>query len=108
MYHLQNLINRTNVPTDTQNNMNAAEDFLLLLLHTHVVAAASVIQSLNPVSELSQCIVTNFIQFPRCIDASAEPCDDEVYVYATELLLDFMMPSRKGYFFIGSFCLLSN
>ena len=69
MYHLRSLINRTNVPTDPQNNMNAAEDFLLLLLHTHIVAAANVIVSMNPtesVSELAQCIVTNFIRLPRC------------------------------------------
>jgi len=36
MYQLTNLINRTSVPADSSQNMNAAEDFLLLLLHTHI------------------------------------------------------------------------
>ena len=37
MYQLRNLIHRTNVPNDPQNNMNAAEDFKLLLLHAHTI-----------------------------------------------------------------------
>ena len=41
MFQLKNWINRTSVPSDPQNNMTAAEDFMLLLLHAHVVAAAS-------------------------------------------------------------------
>ena len=43
MYQLRNLINQTNVPTDPQNNMNAAEDFMLIVLHAHIVAAASLL-----------------------------------------------------------------
>ena len=31
-----------------KDNMNSCEDFLLLLLHTHAVAAAKVIQNFNP------------------------------------------------------------
>ena len=42
MYQLHNLVHRTNVPKDPEKNMDAAEDFLLLMLHTHVVAAAKV------------------------------------------------------------------
>ncbi len=41
MYHLQNLIHRTSVPSDPTTNMNSAEDFLLLLLYAHTVAAAT-------------------------------------------------------------------
>jgi len=62
MYHLRNLINRTTVPADPEKNMNAAEDFMLLLLHTHVVAAAKVMQSINPnetVADLAKLIVVN-------------------------------------------------
>lgn len=36
------------IPSDSSDNMNAAEDFLLLLLHAHGVAAEIVIQSANP------------------------------------------------------------
>ena len=48
MYQLRNLVHRTNVPADPQKNMNSSEDFMLLLLHTHVVAAANAIQDLSP------------------------------------------------------------
>ena len=41
IYQLRNLINRNSVPTDPSSNMNSAEDFLLLLLHAHSVAAAN-------------------------------------------------------------------
>ena len=43
MYQLRNVIHRTNVPSSPDRNMNAAEDFMLLMLHTHVVAAAKMI-----------------------------------------------------------------
>ena len=89
IYQLRNVINRTNVPTDPQNNMNAAEDFMLLILHAHVVAAAEAIQSINPsnkVMQLAEAIVTNFVRLPRIGGEEAEVCDDKVYVYAIELL----------------------
>ena len=44
MYQLKNLIHRTGVPNDPQDNMKAAEDFLLLLLHAHILQAATTIQ----------------------------------------------------------------
>ena len=64
MYQLKNLIKRTNVPKDPQDNMNAAEDFLLLLPHTHVVAAADTIMEFNrqtTVSELARLIIANYV-----------------------------------------------
>ena len=39
LYQIRNLLHRTVVPIDP-GNMKAAEDFLLLVLHAHVVAAA--------------------------------------------------------------------
>lgn len=68
MYQLRNVINRTSVPSDPSKNMNAAEDLLLLLLHTHVVAAAKVLQSVNPVSSVSDLaspIAVNFVRLPQ-------------------------------------------
>ena len=50
---MRNLINQTSVPNDPQTNMNAAEDFLLLVLHTHIVAAANILQSTDDVKELA-------------------------------------------------------
>ena len=67
MYQLRTLINRTNVPSDPQNNMNAAEDFMALLLHAHVVATAETIADFNPmesVTDVARAIVANFIRFP--------------------------------------------
>ena len=89
MYQLRNLIHRTNVPNDPQNNMNAAEDFMLLLLHAHTIAAAKVVMMLTPtdsVMELAKAIVVNYVRFPRINKNEPEECDDRVYMYATELL----------------------
>ena len=37
---IRNLLHRSAMPIDPQTNMKVAEDFLLLLLHAHTVAAA--------------------------------------------------------------------
>ena len=74
---------------DPQNNVNAAEDFLLLLLHTHTVAAAKVLMSLTPTEsaiELGRAVVVNYVRFPRISHNECEECSDKVYVHSTELL----------------------
>ena len=89
MFQLRNLIHRKNVPMDPQNNVNAAEDFLLLLLHTHTVAAAKVLMSLTPTEsaiELARAVVVNYVCFPRISHGEYEECSDKVYVHSTELL----------------------
>ena len=90
MHQLRNLINRTTVPLDPQKNMNAAEDFMMLLLHAHIVAAAEVVQSVHPtgsVATLASAIVANFVRLPRVCDGDKEErCEDKVHVYAMELL----------------------
>ena len=89
MYHLRNLINRTAVSSDPEKNMNAAEDFMLLLLHAHVVSAGKAIQSINrseTVQDLANLIVSNFVHLPKVDDQPAKPCVDMVHLYATELL----------------------
>jgi len=40
LYQLKNLLYRTSVPNNPGDNMKAVEDFLLVVLHSHVVAAA--------------------------------------------------------------------
>lgn len=100
MFQLRNLISRTSVPSDP-TNMNAAEDFLLLLLHTHCVAAAKTVLAYNPtesVTQLADYIVANFIKLPelsskhdedpstREDDDDQDPEDDDVHCYVTELL----------------------
>ena len=89
MYQIKNAINRTSVPSYPERNMNTAEDFMLLLVHTHVVAAAEAIQSITPsdeVMQLAKAVVTNYVRLPRADGKEAETCDDRVHVYATELL----------------------
>ena len=88
MYQLRNLINRKAVPSDPSTNMNAAEDFLLLLLHGHAVAAGKIIQEHNPVTDLANAIVVNFVHLPIARETSAQKSlsDDGVYLYAMELL----------------------
>ena len=70
--------------------MNAAEDFLLLLLHAHVTAAAKIILSYNPTDSaeiLANRIVANFIGLPSGMkEDSITECEDEVYLYSTEFL----------------------
>ena len=41
MFQMKNFINRSSVPLDPSHNMKASEDFLLLLLQVHMVAAAN-------------------------------------------------------------------
>lgn len=93
MYQLRNLINRTSVPSDPTTNMNAAEDYLLLLLHTHTVAAANTIMQYNPTdsaTELASRIVANFVNIPNFdSDNTTEDLPasgDGVHRYGIELL----------------------
>lgn len=68
LYQLRNLIHRTNVPLDPEKNMNASEDFMLLVLHAHVVAAAKVVQKSNPkasVQELAGLVLEKFTRFTQ-------------------------------------------
>lgn len=88
MYQLKNLIHRKAVPSDPSKNMNASEDFLLLLLHTHVVASAEAILSyipLDSVSDLSKVIVATFVHLTKS-DSDDPGSEDLVHLYAKELL----------------------
>ena len=87
MYQLRNLINRNSVPTDPSSNMNSAEDFLLLLLHAHSVAAANTILDVTQftsANELARAIVLNYVRIDSTQNQSQ--CEDGVYGYAVEFL----------------------
>lgn len=63
--------------------MNAAEDFMLLLLHTHVIAAAKVMQSLHVtenIADLVKLIVVNYVRLPRIDDQKIEKCHNGVHL----------------------------
>ena len=88
MYQLRNVINRKSVPQNPEKNMKATEDFFLLILHAHVISAA---KTLNPlpctVTEMAKEIVERYTTFTRADDAKPKSYEDEVYLYATEVLL---------------------
>ena len=89
MYHLRNLICRNLVPAEPEKKMNAAEDFMLLLVHTHVVAAARHLMLKDPVfcvKEMAKSIVCNFIHAPNLTSNAVADSDDTIRLYATELL----------------------
>ena len=110
MYQLRSLVNHTSVHSDPKTNMNAAEDFLLLLLHAHAVAAANAILSYNPTDsaiKLARYVVVNYVSLPefrqcqshmssdqgsevcKSPDQSSQNqpvCEDGVHHYGTELL----------------------
>ena len=68
MYQLRNLLNRTVVPANPEKNMKAAEDFLLLLVHAHVVAAAEQLMEYDfdseSVAAIAKSIVNTHLVLP--------------------------------------------
>ena len=94
MYQVKNLLNRTPVPLDPEKNMNASEDFLLLLLHAHVIAAAKGILSYDfteseSLTYVARSIVNSHVLLPESFpDEPAQEQDqvDGVNLYARELL----------------------
>ena len=94
MYQVKNLLNRTSVPLDPKKNMNASEDFLLLLLHAHVIAAAKGILSYDfteseSLTYVARSIVNSHVLLPESFpDQPAQEQDqvDGVNLYARELL----------------------
>ncbi len=89
MYHLRNLIGQKLVPVDPEKNMNAAEDFMLLLVHTHVIAAARNLMLDDPVfcvKKMAKLIVDKFIHEPNPTSTASTTGDDTIHLYATELL----------------------
>ena len=110
---LRNLIARNVVPHDPEKNMNAAEDFMLLLLHSHVVAAARVLQLENPTTSLKTLtnkVISRFIRLPNLSDKAAANCADGVYYTQWDCCgMVSMTPLRKvtvnGFFVIGNFFL---
>ena len=86
------MINHISVPSDPQNNINAAEDFLLLVFHAHTIAAArSILQFMDvpTVSELADKILVNFVHLsplPESKAGTSTPPDDGIQFYALEVL----------------------
>jgi len=84
------LLNRAAVPADPGDNMKASEDFLLVVLHSHIIAAARVALSgekAKDVASLAKKIVDRYacirVPSPSAVQTKS---DDGVYSYTTELL----------------------
>ena len=68
LFHIRNLINQTNVQSDPDKNMKAAEKFLLLMINTSVVAEAHHIITTESLQQLADMTVVNFVAFPKVDD----------------------------------------
>jgi L1 cell adhesion molecule like protein len=83
LFQLKNLIHRTSVPGDPEDNMQAAEDFLELILEAHIVTAAKTLYVSDiTVVELAEKIVDNYVQ----VSHRNTLIKDQVHMYACEVL----------------------
>lgn len=95
---LKTLINQTLVPHSPDDNMKAAEDFLLVVLHAHVIAAAETLLKDNnedSVHQLSTKIVSKFVNIWKNSgnrssdnesDETSDASSDGIFVYASSIL----------------------
>ena len=81
------------MPLDPGDNMKASEDFLQVVLHAHIVAAAKTIHSAAggselSLAELSKAVVEKFVQITVPLPSSPKVAKvkDKIYLYATEVL----------------------
>jgi len=93
------------VPLDPGDNMKAAEDFLEVVLHAHIVAAAESLRDTpgGSIAELSEAVVNNFVKIalpvrdltttgsastrpPNLTKTERERSKDHVFLYATEVV----------------------
>ena len=68
MCQLKNVINRKAISADPTTNVKAAEDFLLILVHSHVLAAIRLLYSLDPtnsVAYLAKSVVVTHLSLPH-------------------------------------------
>ena len=91
LYQLRNILNRSGIPNDPGDNIKGAEDFLLVVLHGHIISAANNVLSdsdIQSVTTLAEKIVENFvcITTPNVACVNSDKSTDQVYMYATELL----------------------
>ena len=77
------------MPPNPKKKMNAAEDFMLLLVHTYVSQAARVLQLTQPsssVRQLASAIVDQFVHLLNLTSVISPDSTDRVNLYAIELL----------------------
>ena len=73
LYHLWNRTNRTGVTVHPEKNVKASEDYLSLVLHGHVIAAAKELLSqrrLDEINDLAVTFVDKYVSLPRANDST--------------------------------------
>lgn len=101
MFQLRNYINRSSISAHPEKCMKASEDFLLLLLHAHIIAAAKKLGeydvNITSVHWVAKSIVSTHLLLP-----TSSKVQDGVTMYARELLtlglvwLEFYDSIREG------------
>lgn len=85
MSQLKILLNR-GASLDPEDNMKGCEDFLTVILHAQVIAAAESLLAkgcYNNVADLSKAIIENYV----CFDPMKKICrSDKVHLYTTQLM----------------------
>ena len=91
LYQLKGLINRTGVPLDPSNNMKGAEDFLMVVLSSHIVAAAKTIltnnSSVDSANILADKVLEKYFRVTvPGVKFKGQKKNDSVYLYATDFM----------------------
>ena len=91
LYQLKHLIHRTAVRDEPKQCTKAAEDFLLVVFHAYIVAAAKVCRENDEITDSLSCakkILSSFvnIRLPSAVHSEDCDTDDMAYNYATDLL----------------------
>ena len=87
LYQLKNTINCTSVPSDPADNIKAVDDFLLVVMHAHIIAACEAVlkeRSINSVSELAKFVVAAFTMLQK--GNTVSKTSDGVFVCACDIL----------------------
>ena len=88
LFYFKVLLNRSAVLKEPLLNVVATEDFLLLILTSHVIIAAQVVSELNPNASkqvIAKSIIDSFVNLQPSLE-KATKLDDGVQAYAKEIL----------------------
>ena len=89
LYQIRNLLNRTSVPNDPAQNMKATEDFLTVVLFSHIVAAAKSVVTTDDLSFglIAKKIIEKFVDLSinetKMEDSEDDNSDEDVSIMKT-------------------------
>ena len=73
LYQLRNLINRRNVISSPENDVNSCEEFLMIVVKAHVVAAAMEVMGMTDLNDQpNECIIPPGVTGSAVIESVAE------------------------------------